>query len=81
MEYGSGQEEQIYKAVKKYGYSGGTEHQEPAQLARWAAGILSKNGRKITGRTMEFFLSKAGDDMENISSELEKLIAITLAAR
>ena len=27
---------------------------------------------------MEFFLSKAGDDMENISSELEKLIAITL---
>ena len=44
----------------------------------WAAGILSKNGKKITGRTMEFFLSKTGDDMENISSELEKLISYTL---
>ena len=27
---------------------------------------------------MEFFLSKTGDDMENISSELEKLISYTL---
>lgn len=68
----------LYKAVKKYGYAAELSHQEPAQLARWAAGILSKNGRKITGRTMEFFLSKAGDDMENISSELEKLISYTL---
>ena len=64
--------------MKKYGYAAELSHQEPAQLARWAAGILSKNGRKITGRTMEFFLSKAGDDMENISSELEKLISYTL---
>ena len=54
----------LYKAVKKYGYAAELSHQEPAQLARWAAGILSKNGRKITGRTMEFFLSKAGDDMD-----------------
>ena len=54
------------------------ERQDSTQLARWAAGILSKNGRKITGRTMEFFLSKAGDDMENISSELDKLISYTL---
>ena len=68
----------LYKAVEKYGYAAKLSHQEPAQLARWAAGILSKNGRKITGRTMEFFLSKAGDDMENISSELEKLISYTL---
>ena len=29
-------------------------------------------------QNMEFFLSKAGDDMENISSELEKLISYTL---
>ena len=64
--------------MKKYGYAAELSHQEPAKLARWAAGILSKNGRKITGRTMEFFLSKAGDDMENISSELEKLISYTL---
>ena len=68
----------LYKAVKKYGYAAELSHQDPGQLARWAAGILSKNGRKITGRTMELFLSKTGDDMENISSELEKLISYTL---
>ncbi len=68
----------LYKAVKKYGYPAELSHQAPGQLARWAAGILSKNGKKITGRTMEYFLSKAGEDMENISSELEKLICYTM---
>ena len=41
-------------------------------------GILAKEGKKITGRTMELFLSKTGDDMENIRMELEKLISYTL---
>jgi len=68
----------LYKAVKKYGYPVELTRQAPGQLARWAAGLLSKNGKKITGRTMEYFLSRAGDDMENISSELEKLTCYTL---
>lgn len=68
----------IYKAVKKYGYAAELDHQEAAQLGRWAAGILAKNGKKITGHTMEFLLSRTGDDMENIESELEKLISYTL---
>ena len=68
----------LYKAVKKYGHAAEFGCQEAGQLARWAAGILAKNGKKITGRTMELFLSKTGDDMENISSELEKLISYTL---
>lgn len=68
----------LYKAVKKCGYIAELTHQKPDQLARWAAGILGKNGKKITGATMELFLSKTGDDMENISSELEKLISYTL---
>ena len=33
---------------------------------------------KITGRTMEYFLGKTGDDMENITSELDKVISYTL---
>ena len=41
-------------------------------------GILAKEGKKITGRTMELFLSKTGDDMENIRMELEKLISYTV---
>lgn len=34
--------------------------------------------KKITGRTMEYFLGKTGDDMENITSELDKVISYTL---
>ncbi len=68
----------LYKAVRKQGYAAELNHQDSAQLSRWAASILAKSGRRITGRTMEFFLSKTGDDMEQISSELEKLISYTL---
>lgn len=68
----------LYKAVKKYGYAAELSHQDTGHLSRWAAGILSKNGKRITARTMDHFLGKTGDDMENISSELEKLISYTL---
>ena len=68
----------LYKAVKKYGYAAEMGRQDPAWLGRWAAGILAKNGKKITGRTMELFLSKTGEDMEQIGCELEKLISYTL---
>lgn len=68
----------LYKAVKKHGYAAEMVRQDASQLARWAAGVLSREGKKITGRTMDLFLSKTGDDMENILSELEKLISYTL---
>ena len=68
----------LYKAVKKCGYAAEMGRQDPAWLGRWAAGILAKNGKKITGRTMELFLSKTGEDMEQIGCELEKLISYTL---
>ena len=45
---------------------------------RWAAGILGREGRKITTRDMEFFLTKTGTDMGNIRNELEKLITFTM---
>ncbi len=68
----------MYKAVKKVGYAAEMTRQDSGQLARWAAGLLAKEGKKITGSTMELFLSKTGDDMENIRSELDKLISYTL---
>ena len=37
----------MYKAVKKYGYIAEMVRQDSAQLGRWAAGILAKNGKKI----------------------------------
>ena len=47
-------------------------------LMRWAAGILAREGRKITTRDMELFLTKTGTDMGNIRMELEKLITYTM---
>ena len=56
----------LYKKVKELGYAAEMQRQDAAQLARWAGGILAREGRKITGRTMELFLSMTGEDMENI---------------
>ena len=56
----------LYKAVKKRGYAAEMERQSAAQLARWAAGILSRAGRRINAGNMEYILNNAGDDMENI---------------
>ena len=68
----------LYKKVKSLGYAAEMARQDAAQLGRWAGGILAKEGRKITNRTMELFLSMMGDDMENIRMELEKLISYTM---
>lgn len=68
----------LYKKVKELGYAAEMQRQDAAQLARWAGGILAREGRKITGRTMELFLSMTGEDMENIRMELEKLISYTM---
>ena len=47
-------------------------------LMRWAAGILGKNGRRITQRDVELLLTMTGTDMGNIRMELEKLISYTV---
>lgn len=69
----------LYKKVKDMGYAAELNRQDSAQLARWAGGILTREQKKITKHTMELFLSMAGDDMENIRMELEKLISYTLS--
>ena len=45
---------------------------------RWVLGILKREGRQITQRDMELFLSKTGTDMSNIEKELEKLLCYTM---
>ena len=68
----------LFKKVKELGYAAELGRQDAAQLGRWAGGILAREGKKITNRTMELFLSMTGDDMEHIRTELEKLIGYTL---
>lgn len=68
----------LYKKVKDLGHIAEMKRQDSTQLARWAAAILSQNGRKITAQTMNLFLERTGEDMEQIRSELEKLISYTM---
>ncbi|MCD8224028.1 MAG: DNA polymerase III subunit delta [Clostridiales bacterium] len=67
----------LFKKVKEIGYAAEMARQDTAQLAKWAGGLLAREGKKITAHTMELFLSMTGDDMENIRMELEKLIGYT----
>ena len=71
----------LYKKVKDNGYAAELKKQDADQLMRWAAGILSKDGKKITRQVMEYFMERTGDDMENIRMELEKLICYTMGRR
>ena len=68
----------MFKKVKEIGYAAEMARQDFAQLSRWAGGILAREGKKITGRTMELLLNMTGDDMENIRMELEKLVSFTM---
>ena len=68
----------LFKRVKELGYAAELNKQDTAQLMRWAAGILGRDGRKISRPVMEYFLERTGDDMENIRMELEKLVCYTM---
>lgn len=67
----------MYKAVKSCGRIAEFIKQDEKTLMRWAAGILGREGKKITQRDMELLLTKTGVDMGNIRMELEKLITYT----
>lgn len=71
----------MYKAVKACGSIGEFKQQDEKTLMRWAAGILGKNGRRITQRDVELLLTMTGTDMGNIRMELEKLISYTVGKR
>ncbi len=67
----------LYKIVQKNGFACEMGMQDHSQLSRWAARYLTGAGKKIRSSTMELILSKTGSSMDNIASELEKLIAYT----
>lgn len=64
----------LFKAVGNHGSVIEFASQDENTLKRWVAGILKREGKKITENTVQLFLSKTGTDMENIYMELEKLI-------
>ena len=64
----------LYKTAQANGTVVEFAIQDENTLKRWIAGILNKEGKKITESTVQLFLTKTGTDMENIQMELEKLI-------
>lgn len=68
----------MFKRVKDIGHVAEMKRQDFGQLSKWAAGLLARDGKKITASTMDVLLGKTGDDMENIRMELEKLVCYTM---
>lgn len=64
----------LYKAVKDIGHISEMNGLDEAQIKLFAAGILNKDKKKITDATVTYLVSKVGFDMENLKTELEKLI-------
>ena len=68
----------LYKTVQSKGYVAEFTVQDENSLKRWIAGILGREGKKISENTAPLLLTKTGTDMENIQMELEKLICYCL---
>lgn len=64
----------LFKTVSSRGYATEFAIQDENTLKRWVAGVLAKDNKKISEGTVQLLLSKTGTDMDNIQSELEKLI-------
>lgn len=65
----------LYKTVQSKGHAAEFVTQDEAYLMRWVAGVLAREGKKIKESTVRFLLTKAGTDMDNLRSELDKLIS------
>lgn len=68
----------MYKAVAKIGRAVAFSTQDERTLTQWIAKTFSREGKKITRREIELFLSKTGSDMGNIHQEAEKLLCYTM---
>lgn len=64
----------LYKEVVKAGTVVEMTVQKPEVLLKWAAGLLKKDNMRIKESTLRLFLSKVGNNMGLIETELEKLI-------
>lgn len=64
----------LFKAVSAKGCAVEFSVQDEKILKRWIAGVLGREGKRVTEGTVQLLLTRTGTDMENIHMELEKLI-------
>lgn len=65
----------LFKAVKAAGRIAELGRQDEKTLTAWVLGTIKKDQKNITGDALGLFLEMAGNDMENIGHELEKLLS------
>ncbi len=68
----------MYKAVKAKGRAVELGRQDEKTLLYWIAAQVKKENKQIREQTARYLVSRTGDDMENLSQELEKLFSYTL---
>lgn len=68
----------MYKTVKSKGRAVELPFQDEATLKRWIAGQVGKENKKIKEADVVYFLNKVGNDMENITKELEKVFCYAI---
>lgn len=78
----------LYKIIKKKGaifnyenvesLRGSAREKSKTQIRNWVRDRLKSEKRNIDGRTLYEFLELCGYDMQNLSTELEKLISYTM---
>ena len=67
----------LFKRVDAVGGAVDLGRQEEAELKRWVAGLLKREGKRIDERAVQVLLSMTGEDMDQIRTELDKLIGYT----
>lgn len=64
----------LFKTVSDKGYVCEMKYQDEATLTRWIVDMLGRENKKISKAALALLLDKCGVEMENIHSEMEKLI-------
>lgn len=67
----------MFKALKELGGIAEFRIQQDEVLAKWILQTLRKEGKKISGNNLQFFMTRTGTSMETIEKELEKLLCYT----
>lgn len=68
----------LFKLVQKLGRVTELGRQDEKTLTKWVSGMIQKEQKRITFTALNRFLEMAGDDMENIAQEMEKLLSYTM---
>lgn len=65
----------VYKAIDSVGYVCEMKPQTTATLEKWIAGLLAKDGLRISRDACDLILDKTGAGMDYIKQETEKLVS------